>query len=257
MFPEAAFALALLGVAFGLCGLPILRNPVRGARGRCDPIAPHPSQPGSMLSFVGLSSFLLLMSLARFGVFVSPQWGVNSPDSWERQAYVPAEVNLRFVGDRVGYPTNTAELAAEANGRLRSGSPSERRRAIRDVAWWTAVCPTYSPFTLPGLTSALRDPDPAVLGAAVVALGSLGGHGSPAVPDLLAARGTSVRHLDHVISEALHSIRTGERWAPATECEPYRAVRVSVAPHNNAMNLTNRGVPGMKERRPSGEPVHG
>jgi hypothetical protein len=24
---------------------------------------------------------------------------------------------------------------------------------------------------------------------------------------------------------------------------------------NNAMNLTNRGVPGMKERRPSGEPV--
>jgi hypothetical protein len=26
---------------------------------------------------------------------------------------------------------------------------------------------------------------------------------------------------------------------------------------NNAMNLTNRGVPGMKERRPSGEPEHG
>jgi hypothetical protein len=25
--------------------------------------------------------------------------------------------------------------------------------------------------------------------------------------------------------------------------------------HNNEMNLTNRGVPGMKERRPSGEPV--
>jgi hypothetical protein len=26
-------------------------------------------------------------------------------------------------------------------------------------------------------------------------------------------------------------------------------------PDNNEMNLTNRGVPGMKERRPSGEPV--
>ena len=26
-------------------------------------------------------------------------------------------------------------------------------------------------------------------------------------------------------------------------------------PPNNAMNLTNRGVLGMKERRPSGEPV--
>jgi hypothetical protein len=25
--------------------------------------------------------------------------------------------------------------------------------------------------------------------------------------------------------------------------------------HNNEMNLTNREVPGMKERRPSGEPV--
>jgi riboflavin synthase len=27
------------------------------------------------------------------------------------------------------------------------------------------------------------------------------------------------------------------------------------APHNNEMNLTNRGVPGMKERPASGEPV--
>ena len=27
------------------------------------------------------------------------------------------------------------------------------------------------------------------------------------------------------------------------------------APQNNEMNQTNRGVPGMKERRPSGEPV--
>ncbi len=26
-------------------------------------------------------------------------------------------------------------------------------------------------------------------------------------------------------------------------------------PHNNEMNLTNRGVPGMKERPASGEPV--
>ena len=26
---------------------------------------------------------------------------------------------------------------------------------------------------------------------------------------------------------------------------------------NNAMNLTNRGVPGVKERRASGEPEHG
>jgi hypothetical protein len=26
-------------------------------------------------------------------------------------------------------------------------------------------------------------------------------------------------------------------------------------PHNNEMNQTNRGVPGMKERRPSGEPA--
>jgi hypothetical protein len=29
------------------------------------------------------------------------------------------------------------------------------------------------------------------------------------------------------------------------------------APENNAMNLTNREVPGLKERRPSGEPEHG
>ena len=36
-----------------------------------------------------------------------------------------------------------------------------------------------------------------------------------------------------------------------------RKHRVSMPgpPPNNAMNRTNRGVPGMKERRPSGEPV--
>ena len=33
------------------------------------------------------------------------------------------------------------------------------------------------------------------------------------------------------------------------------ALRVVNAAENNAMNLTNRGVPGIEERRPSGEPV--
>jgi hypothetical protein len=34
-----------------------------------------------------------------------------------------------------------------------------------------------------------------------------------------------------------------------------RAGALGVEPHNNAMNRPNRGVTGMKERRPSGEPV--
>jgi hypothetical protein len=36
---------------------------------------------------------------------------------------------------------------------------------------------------------------------------------------------------------------------------PSGAEALALAPANNEMNQTNRGVPGMKERRPSGEPV--
>ena len=80
-------------------------------------------------------------------------------------------------------PANAAAARAELAPRR------ERIQGLKDLAWWTGVCPSYAPFTLPRLARALRDPDPGVKGAAAMGLGSTGAYGRPALPDLLAARG--------------------------------------------------------------------
>jgi hypothetical protein len=120
---------------------------------------------------------------------------------------------------RFTYPPNTAELTANAARRVESASRWERIEAVRDLAWWTGVCPNYAPFTVPRLARALRDPDPGVKGAAATRLASTGGHGAAAIPDLLAVRGTSVRYFDHVVGEAVFFIEHSPRWPPARECE--------------------------------------
>ena len=57
--------------------------------------------------------------------------------------------------------------------------------------------------------------------------------------------------------------RTTACWHPrlslleAARSWAARAARMRPGPDNNAMNLTNREVPGLKERRASGEPEHG
>jgi hypothetical protein len=176
-----------------------------------------------MLSFVALPSFLILVTLARLGVYVDAVEPVNSPDSARRFRHAPEGVDTDIVLEgaeyHMRYPRNTAELTVAAALRADTASNPERIRAIRDLAWWTAVCPGYAPFTLPRLAHALRDPDPGVKGAAAIGLGSIGHHAGVALPDLVAARGTSVRYFDHLVAEAVVLIENTPRWPSATECE--------------------------------------
>jgi hypothetical protein len=65
----------------------------------------------------------------------------------------------------------------------------------------------------------LRDPDDAVKGAAAIGLGSTGGHGSAAIPDLLAARGTSVKYFDYLVAESVSLIQRSPKWPPEAACE--------------------------------------
>jgi hypothetical protein len=180
-----------------------------------------------MLSFAFFSSFLMLLSLARFGVFlsVSPFDDlVNSPDSTRRFLNTPRSVDVDIVDAgpdepyRLVYPANGPELIVDAARRLESVDGRERLQAVRDLAWWAAVCPNHSHFTLPRLARTLQDPEPRVQGAAAIGIGSMGGNGASAVPDLLAARGTTVPYFDHLVTEAVLLIRHTPRWPPAPEC---------------------------------------
>lgn len=227
VLPQFLVTLLIFAVAFGMAALPILRRPNSDGRPPFGRLVPHPSQPSSMLSFAALPSFLMLLTIARFGVFESLSLvdPVNSPDSNGRLWGAPRGVDVDFVGEeqngtrRLKYPHETADLTVDAARRAESAPGADRIRAVHDLAWWTGVCPNYASFTLPRLARALRDPDLRVKGAAAIGLGSTGGHGAPAVPDLLAVRGTTVRHFDHLVAEALLLIDRSPRWPPESECE--------------------------------------
>lgn len=224
LLPQIVVALSLLGAAFGLAAVPFVRRPSSDRRSRLRLIVPRPDQPSSMLTVAALPTFLLLLSLARFGVFLAPAIDpVNSPGSGERLFGHPEDVDVTITelndSFRYEYPKNTADLTANAAHRVGLGLPAERARAVRDLAWWTSVCPNYARFTVPRLARALRDPDDAVKGAAAIGLGSTGGHGSAAIPDLLAARGTSVRYFDYLVAEAVSLIKRSPKWPPEAACE--------------------------------------
>lgn len=223
VLPQFLVVLALLGVAFGMAALPFYRHPCQTRRAPFLRLVPHPSQPGSMLSFTALPAFLLLLTLARFGVFVPFTDPFNGPGSSSRLFGAPRGVEVGIPERepneirRFSYPHNTADLTVDAARRAESTSADDRRRGVQDLAWWTGVCPNYAPFTLVRLGRALRDPNPRIKGAAAVGLRSTGGHGAAAIPDLLAARGTSVRYFDHLLAEAVYLIEQGPRWPPAPE----------------------------------------
>ena len=224
--------LLMIATAFALAALPIGRRPVGNRRARFPRLVPDAGQPSSMLSFVALPSFLILVTLARFGLFVEAVDQVNSPHSSRRLLHAPRDVEIGFDlpdGERqFRYPRNTAEHTAAAASRAEAGSKRERIQGIQDLAWWTGVCPGYAPFTLPRLARALQDPDPSIKGAAAIGLGSTGSYGSPALPALFAARGTSVRYFDHLIAEATLLIQSTPAWLPAAECEDASAAQLEV-----------------------------
>ena len=176
-----------------------------------------------MLSFVVLPTLLMLLTLARLGIHFEGFEPVNSPDSSRRLTQAPREVDIDLLLEdgvrQVRYPRNTAELTAAAAQGVKAASSHERIGAIRDLAWWTAVCPNYAQFTIPRLAGALQDADPGVKGAAAVSLGSIGSYGAPAVPDLLAARRSTVRYFDYLVDEAVLLIRNTPKWPPSPECE--------------------------------------
>lgn len=251
VLPQAVAELLFLCAAFGVAALPLLRRPNGERKASFGRIVPHPSQPGSMLSFAALPSFLLLLTLVRLGFIVTEIEPVNSPESSRRYLGTPedVDVDLEEVGGtyRISYPRNTADLTASAARRAASTSREQRIQAVRDLAWWTSVCPNYGPFTLPRLARALRDTDPAVKGAAAIGLGSTGGHGAAAIPDLLAVRGTTVRYFDHVVAEAVLLIEHSPRWPPAGECEgvpmeelEQRAAQQDDAPDGRGAGNSNR-----------------
>jgi hypothetical protein len=215
--------LFVIAMSFGLAALPIGRGPIAGRRAPVRSLLPDVREPGSMISFVALPCFLILLTLVRLGVFVQAVEPVNGPDSSRRLLQVPQDVDVALVslvGERqLRYPPNTAELTAAAASRAEAASNPERIRGIRDLAWWTAVCPGYAPFTLPRLANGLQDPDPGVKGAAAIALGSIGNYGTPALPHLLASRGTTVSYFDHLVAEAVLLIGNTPAWPPAAECE--------------------------------------
>jgi hypothetical protein len=232
VLPQVLVVLALLGVAFAMAALPFFRRPCQTRRTPFPRLVPHPSQPGSMLSFTALSAFLLLLTLARFGIFVAFADPLNGPESSSRLFGAPRGVEVEIPEQtpdetrRFSYPHNTADLTVDAARRAESTSDQDRLRGVRDLAWWTGVCPNYAPFTLARLRRALRDPNPRIKGAAAVGLGSTGGHAAAVIPDLLAARGTSVRYFDHLVAEAVYSIERGPRWPPAPECEDVPAAEL-------------------------------
>ena len=177
LLPQVIVPLTLLGAAFALAAVPLLRRPCSGRRSRLPLIVPRPDQPSSMLTFAALPAFLLLMTLARFGVSLAPAIDpVNSPGSHQRlfggQRYIEVGLNRANGSYDFVYPRNTADLTATAARRAESGPRFERIRAIHDLAWWTGVCPNYARFTVARPARALRDPDDAVKGAAAIGLGS-------------------------------------------------------------------------------------
>jgi hypothetical protein len=166
--------------------------------------------------------FLYFISLLRFPWFVIvPVNPLNSPDSLHRLDLAPAHVTIEDW-DRpspFGYPHNTAELVLRAARAVKTGPADQRRRAVRDLSWWTGVCPNYAPLTLPILVRSLRDPDYAVQGAAASGIGSIGGNARTAIPGLMAARGTSVMYFDFLLQESVFLVEHSPAWPPEEECE--------------------------------------
>lgn len=225
ILPQVIVTLIAFCVTFGLASFSLFRRHRPESMAPFGRIVPHPRHPGSMISFATLPSFLMLITILHtgLGIIVPVELPINGPGSYHRMFDHPRDVNIDFEKVdgtyRLVNPRNTAALTANAVRRVESGSRRQRIRAIHDLAWWTSVCPNYSSFTMPRLTIALRDPDPSVRGAAAIALGSTGGHGQSAIPDLLAARGTSVKYFNYLVLEARFYIEHSPKWPPEEICE--------------------------------------
>jgi HEAT repeats len=177
---------------------------------------PHPSRPGSMVTFVALPAFMILLTLV---------WVVAS--LFPVRPFVPGLFDTEA-------PSTSGQ---EESGRLRklaeglaSGTADERGQKILALARETERCPGYAPYSVPRLAGALKDPDARVRAATAFALGALGPHASAALPSLREAQGKGDVHLDHVLSEAIWWIQHGDASPPDGECFPLPVRPASQAP---------------------------
>jgi hypothetical protein len=99
-----------------------------GRRRRWSVLAPHPSRPGSMVAFVALPAFLVLLTLV----------------------YVPTSLfPVRpFVPIGFDTPEGRAERVMALAKGLGTGAAEERGRKLWALARETERCPSYAPYTL-------------------------------------------------------------------------------------------------------------
>jgi hypothetical protein len=169
-------------------------------------LAPHPSRPGSMVAFVALPAFLVLLTLVSVPARLFPV-----------RLYVPIGFDTSRKGD---HPEGQSERVMKLVKGLDTGTVEERGRKLQALVRETARCPAYAPYTVRRLVSGLCDPDPKIRAGTAFALGALGAHASEALPFLRAARGKRDAHLDHVLSEAIWWIEHGETLPGEERCEP-------------------------------------
>jgi hypothetical protein len=137
-------------------------------------LSPHPSHPGSMIAFVALPAFLILLTLV-----------------WVVASLLPVRPFLPGLLDTAtpnfSRKEESARLRELAEG-LASGTADERGQRVLALARETERCPGYALYTVPRLAGGLKDPDARVRAATAFALGALGPHASAALPALLEAR---------------------------------------------------------------------
>ena len=165
-------------------------------------LAAHPSRPGSMLAFVALPAFLVLLTLVSVPVRLFPV-----------QPYIVV------AGNDHGRGETPSQRVVSFAGRIDSGSGPERIRSLWALAEVTQACPDYASYTVPRMLIGLQDVDPTVRSATAAALGALGAHAVAALPSLRAVRGKGDAHADHVLAEAIWWIEHGQGTPGYGECE--------------------------------------
>jgi hypothetical protein len=152
-----------------------------------------------------------------------------------------AAIALDFPGCSWGYriPRNAAQRVAAALQGAHAGDARQREEALRVMADYAAICPRLRGEIIPVLTGGLRDPDEPVRLAALEGLVAMGDDAKPAIRDIEAMKGRSIRYVDYVIAEAVWYIR---RATPEHD-EPQACAALTPADVAAARAISYPGIP--------------
>ncbi len=236
-------------VVLGEESLPIIDPDVREFAGWRIALGgrPHPrvcGRCGTILKRLPIPPFRLRKRHLDFSVSRDGYYIVSSPLFEFMRANLRVESATPAPGERGFLVLDHEALPVVEVDRTASGTIESRRCGSCDNPYYQLLgrMPGRPP-TIRRL-SFLREPSEGQLSRSDMAFGTTHGRAPALVApssleERLRARSFKGMHLWARISDG-----------PADQ-------RPRGAPDNNAMNLTNREVPGMKERRPSGEPEHG